>query len=146
MALNQPDESNTKRINIFTIAPQESQLKYSLTLENTLNSGAKVGEVYYNIKPRLGGTEGYCSMEEFGNQCGYTDEEIKTSSLVKINMLRIWKKADKVFALNPIEITKGNAYVNNIEITKVQPNDIFESAEIALWKKILSTINFEEVI
>lgn len=146
LALNLSDKSTKNKINVFTKAPENSQVTYSLTRENDLDITMKVNGAQYNIKIPSGGTEGPCPMEKFGNQCGYIDEEIQTLSLVKISTLRIWKKRNGIFLLNPIWIYKDNFYINHIEIYKKQPDTVFKEQEVNMWRDILEFISFEKAI
>lgn len=103
-------------------------------------SQVKVDNSLYSVAPQGGGHGGPCPMEDFGTKCGYTDEQVDIKLPLEIGAVRIWKDEKGIFLINPQSIQLGNTYINNILITKLQPNTVFTTEEVNMWKQLLTTI------
>ncbi len=92
-----------------------------------------------------GSVGGLCNPNDFGKTCTYTDEEITTPT-VHISPLRIWRKNNSVFALNPQSISIGNSTISHLIITKQDATTVFTTTEVSQWKQLLQSIYISSTI
>lgn len=108
---------------------------FSVSTQNNV-SDVTFGNSTFQVIGNLGGMGGPCPMDNSDPSCGYTDETV----VKNIQILRIWKNKNGIFLINPQEIIIDGYDLNNIEIEKTKPNQVFTTAEVDKWRTVLQNI------
>lgn len=128
---------------ILMDAPPNAEIK-AQNQTGYITSTVKTGNDLYEVSAQSAGRGGPCPMEDFDSKkCGYTDDPISVVSPLKIQAVRVWSDAKGIFLINPWDIYITDKGINNIQISKLQPNTVFSLKEVEVWKQLLTTIKLQ---